>query len=85
VLTPEDYDRALGIYEDWAAGRTDADVSRDRRGQLQAGTLRLNTNSSIGSGSELRMVSKSTLLEWVEFEGNACVPELPDKIPLVGR
>jgi hypothetical protein len=34
---------------DWAAGRTDADVSRDRRGQLQTGTLRLTiTNSSIG-------------------------------------
>lgn len=78
VLTREDYDRALKIYEDWSTGRTDADVSRDRLGQLRTGTLRLTiTNYSIAKRVRVTDGVEIDALEWIEFEGDACVPRVP--------
>jgi len=85
VVTPEDYDRALRIFEDWSTGRTDAEMSRDRRAQLRTGTLRLTiTNYRIGKRARIADAVEIDVLEWIEFEGEACVPRQTDELPVAG-
>jgi len=78
VLTPEDYERARRIYTDWREGRTDAAALRDRRGELATGTLRLEITNSIIRES-VRVADDVTIdaFNWIEFEGEACVPQPP--------
>lgn len=71
-----DYERAFRIYKDWAEGRTNADVLRDRHGQLRTGRSGSQSRTTVSvSLSELLGMSKS--IRWIGIEGEACVAESP--------
>jgi hypothetical protein len=75
VLTPEDYQRALGLYEQWRTGQLTATEVNARREELQRGTLRLKvTNFSVREGVKIPEGVKGEAFNWIEFEGEACVP-----------
>lgn len=69
VLTSEDYVRARRLYWQWRSGESTAEEMNLRRQQFRVGTLRLKlTNFSVREGVK-------TAFNWIEFEGEACVPQ----------